>query len=148
MISYKIHSVSPETTVKDACAKMTDLNIGSLIVGTVDKPEGIFTERDLLRKVAGVGLSIENTLVKDVMTKKLITIREEFDPISSLKIIEEKSIRHLPVVDDNGVIIGILSFRNLLGYIISELENENEQLGKFLIDEISNDIEDIKDVES
>lgn len=144
MINYNIHSIHPDATIREASTTMCNLNIGALIVGSAEHPLGVFTERDILKKVAGVGLSIDTTLVKDVMTKELITIKEEFDPIEALKIIEDKAIRHLPVVNENSEIVGILSFRNLLSYIISELEQENEQLGKFLIEEISHDIEDIE----
>lgn len=106
-------TVKPSTTIRDAVKIMAEANVGSvLIVNEQGKLIGIFTERDLVRIVAreiDLGTPIEN-----VMTKKLITATQDEGLASVVYKMIDHGIRHIPIVDNSGKPIGILSIRDLL----------------------------------
>ena len=98
--------------------KMSENNIGSVVVTDNGKVVGIFTERDLVRVVAE-GVSLD-TPVGRVASKNLITARKGESILSiSMKMIEHQ-IRHIPVIDDDGTVVGILSIRDVLRQLTAE----------------------------
>ena len=106
--------LDPEDTVEKAIKVMADNNIGAIVV--VDKkfrPIGIFTERDLLIKVCAKGLDPKSVKLKDVMTPNPITVREDTPALQALEIMMNFGFRHLPIVDENGILVGIVSIRDL-----------------------------------
>ncbi len=104
--------------VLKAVKLMKEKNIGSIVVVDEDmRIVGIFTERDLVRLVAeGKDLNIP---LKDAMSKNLIVARENDSIISVASKMLEHWIRHMPVVNDNGKVIGIVSIRDVLRHILS-----------------------------
>jgi CBS domain-containing protein len=105
----------PETaTVKDAVSIMASKDIGSVLVVN-DKGElvGIFTERDLVKRVIAKGLDPSTTLLKDVMTRNPITVNTESPLEEAARIMERRRIRHLPVTDEEGRLVGIISMRDV-----------------------------------
>jgi two-component system sensor histidine kinase ChiS len=123
-------TVSGDLTVKQAAEEMFRLKVGAVIIGTVDNMAGIFSERDLLNKVVGQGLSVETTLIKEVMTRNLLTVNESENINTALQIMESKGIRHLPVVNDAGVGVGMLGMRDLMKNMVEHLERENNALSE------------------
>ena len=122
MDSEFLVTAKPDETVVDAVKKMKKYNVSSvLIVDEHGKLLGIFTERDLVKVVAlNKPLS---TKLEEVMTKgKLVTASPD-DPLPLIahKMIEH-NIRHIPVLDDEGKVVGIISIRKLLRYILSSHE--------------------------
>jgi len=122
MDSEFLVTAKPDETVVDAVKKMKKHNVSSvLIVDEHGKLLGIFTERDLVKVVAlNKPLS---TKLEEVMTKgKLVTASPD-DPLPLIahKMIEH-NIRHIPVLDDEGKVVGIISIRKLLRYILSSHE--------------------------
>jgi CBS domain-containing protein len=112
---------TPDKTVLDAARIMAEHNIGSVPIVKDDKLVGIFTERDLVRIVAkGIPL---DTKLEEVMTKKLIVAK----PSDPLPLIAQKmlqhGIRHIPVVNDEGRLLGVISIRRVLRYLIAEQEH-------------------------
>jgi CBS domain-containing protein len=112
---------TPDRAVLDAAKIMAEHNIGSVPVVEDDTLVGIFTERDLVRIVArGVPL---DTRLKDVMTRDLIVAK----PSDPLPLIAQKmlqhGIRHIPVVDEQGRLLGVISIRRVLRYLIAEHEH-------------------------
>ena len=106
-------TVKPQVPVRDAVKLMFENSIGSIVV--VDesgRPIGIFTERDLLRIVAQ-GRSLDEP-IGDVMTRDPITIKGDEDIVKAALIMSERRIRHLPVVDENGVLLGVISIRDVV----------------------------------
>ncbi|WP_054843140.1 CBS domain-containing protein [Vulcanisaeta souniana] len=88
-------------------------NIGSIIVTNEEGRVigGVFTERDLLRLIAN-NVNIDALTVGDVMTKDVIVIEEDASLIKAVHIMAKHGIRHLPIVDEDGRIIGIISIRD------------------------------------
>lgn len=123
--------VTPSTTIKEAVMIMSKNNIGSIIIGTSQKIEGIFSERDLIKKC--LNLDIKNTSISKVMTKKVITIKEDQIYLRAFEIISQKNIRKIPVVDKDGICIGIVSIKDLIEISCLELERENKELISYII---------------
>jgi CBS domain-containing protein len=106
-------STSGDISIKEAILILHNRHIGSIvIVGQDGKCKGIFTERDAIRVVAtDVPLS---TPLREVMTTNLKTVKEGATFAEVKNIMRTHNIRHLPVVDEQGRIIGLLSLRRIL----------------------------------
>lgn len=128
-----LHLIDSELSVKQASRIMGKLDIGALIVGRPDKLEGIFSERDLMCKVVSLGLPVDKTTVKDVMTKKVLTIQETEDADIALNQMNSKKIRHLPVVNENNVCVGMIGIRDLMGAMLDKLEAESTLMVEYLM---------------
>jgi CBS domain-containing protein len=119
--------VSVEATVADAIRTMLRQHVGA--VGIVDREgriAGIFTERDILRKVALSGRDPMHTPVLDVMTTPVELATLATTAAEALATMLERHYRHLPVVDDHGKLLGMLSIRNLLQSKIADLTRQLE----------------------
>lgn len=116
---------SADDTLAEAAAKMWSQQTGSLLVMDGERLVGIVTERDVLKAVGG-GLDPSKLPLKDVMTTDVITIAPQTRLKEAAKLMAEKWIRHLPVVD-GGRVVGIISQRDLTG-ILAEALHEPEAL--------------------
>jgi len=129
-------AVPVEASVADAIRKMLDYHVGA--VGVVDREgrvAGIFTERDVLRRLSLTGLNPETTPVHDLMTTNDEMATEKTGPGEAMSTMIERHFRHLPVVDNSGKLLGILSIRNLLEWRIEGLTQELDSLEHY----VSND---------
>ena len=125
-----------EATVADAIHKMLDYHVGA--VGVVDQEgrvAGIFTERDVLRKFSLAGRDPQSTPVRELMTTPVEMATEQTGPGEAMATMVERHFRHLPVVNDDGKLLGILSIRNLLEWRIDGLTQELDSLEQY----VSND---------
>jgi len=126
-----IISVKPETSVLDAIRLMAEKGIGSLVVMEDQELLGIMSERDYARKVIIKGRSSESTAVSEIMTANVFTTSSSETVSDCMSVMTEKKIRHLPVVEDN-VVIGIISIGDLVEAIISDQQEEIEQLEHYI----------------
>ncbi|MEM1685396.1 MAG: CBS domain-containing protein [Acidilobaceae archaeon] len=118
-------TLPPLATVEDAVKLMYRENVGSIIVTSPEgRVLGIFTEKDLVR-VIGEGKPL-STKLGEVMTKDPITVREEDTIVKAVTILSEKRIRHLPVVDSEGRIKGVVSVRDIVSIYKRYLEQLEE----------------------
>ena len=124
-------SVAPDSSVLDAIKIMADKAIGSLVVMQDDKLLGIMSERDYARKVIIKGRSSESTHVSEIMTPDVFTASSSHTVNECMNLMTEKKIRHLPVVEDNQV-IGMISIGDLVEAIISDQQEEIEQLEHYI----------------
>jgi len=116
VMTKSLVTVAPSASVREAARKMFEKRVGSvLIVGDDGRLLGIFTERDLV-KVVAEGKPLE-TPVSEVMSKDLVVAKESDSVASVASRMLEKWIRHMPVVDDSGKPVGIVSIRDVLRYI-------------------------------
>ena len=113
----KIVKVSPSDTIREAVKVMSEENVGSVLVFEGNKLVGIFTERDLVHHLARGGSLDEK--VANVMTRDVISLKENESAWKAATIMIEKGIRHLPVVDDRGNVLGIISIRDALRTFIA-----------------------------
>ena len=109
----EIASVKPKTTVLDAAKRMNEAHVGSLVVlDGKGKLLGIFTERDVLRRVVADSKDPKQTMVGDVMTREVHTAPPE-TPLDHLRtLMREKHIRHVPILED-GRLVGMISIGDL-----------------------------------
>jgi signal-transduction protein with cAMP-binding, CBS, and nucleotidyltransferase domain len=126
-----IISVKPEVSVLDAIRLMAEKGIGSLVVMEDQELLGIMSERDYARKVIIKGRSSESTAVSEIMTVNVITTSSSETVNDCMSVMTEKKIRHLPVVEDN-VVIGLISIGDLVEAIISDQQEEIEQLEHYI----------------
>lgn len=118
----RLVSLTPEDTVRDAIDKMTERNIGSVIVVNKDDTvAGIVTERDLMKRVLFVKKNPDKTLLSDIMTKDIHLAKEEDNLVDWLRMMSNERFRHLPVVDDDKKIIGVMSQGDFVSYTWPEL---------------------------
>src|SRR5580704_2780897 len=128
----EIAAVPLEATVADAMHKMLDHHVGAVaVVDSEYRVAGIFTERDVLRKLALSRLDPHNTSVRDLMTTPVEMATLGTGPGEALGIMLERHFRHLPVADDRGRLLGILSIRNLLEWRVDDLSRELEALEQY-----------------
>jgi len=107
-------TVSGDITAREAAQTMSRSRIGAVLVVENDRVAGIFTERDLMTRVVAEGVDVASTRVADVMTANVKTVRVDDAAIDCLEAMDEGKFRHLPVVDDSGRPIGMLSQRDFV----------------------------------
>jgi len=128
----KIWTISKDQSVRQALIIMSEKNISAIIiVDNNDFPIGIFSERDYARKIILKGKSSKDTLLDEVMTKELITITRDYKVDQCMEIMNEKRIRHLPVLE-NKKIIDIISIRDVLKIMMKEQKELIDHLQKFI----------------
>jgi len=124
-------TVSGKASVLEAIGIMSNANVGAIVIQDGEKPAGIFTERDYLRKIALKGLSSKNTAVSDVMSSPLITVGLSDLTRDAMETMTERRCRHL-IVTDAGKMVGIVSLGDLVKRLLHEKEAEVEQLSSYI----------------
>ena len=124
-------SVAPGNTVFEAIQFMADKRVGALLVLDGEKLVGIISERDYAREVILKGRASKQTLVSEIMSSRVISVRSENQVRDSLALMTKHHIRHLPVVD-NGKVSGIVSIGDLVKDIISDQQETIEQLENYI----------------
>lgn len=130
--NFEVISVKGELPVAEAVAKMVKRNIGALIVMDEDGPAGMFTERDVLR-CWGEKEQVQDLPVRDIMSKGLRVVRMDAKVSEAMAVMTKKGIRHLPVVDGDEHIVGVLSMRDVVTAQVGELNEEVSFLKNFII---------------
>ena len=129
---YEIWSVEAEEPVLAAIQIMADRHVGALPVLRDGQLVGLVSERDYARKVILLGRSSAETEVWQIMSSPVITVGPEDEVRRCMQIVTERRIRHLPVVDATGSMIGMVSIGDLVRGVIEEQQETIEQLEKFI----------------
>ena len=124
-------SVTPDTTVFDTIKLMVEKNIGAMLVINENRLEGIFTERDYMKKIILKGYSSKETPVKDVMTEKVAYISPDAFLEEGLAVMSEKQCRHLPVFE-NKKLLGVISIGDLAKRIIKDQKVTISNLNEYI----------------
>ncbi len=114
-------SVTPDTFVYNALELMVEKNVSAVLVMENGKLAGIFTEKDYARKVILKGKASKETMIGEVMTEDLITVSPDTTNDECMRLMTNKFIRHLPVVEGNEL-IGIISIGDVVKYMIEDLK--------------------------
>ena len=109
--------VNPRQTVAEAVALMRREKMGSILVCQDQQVEGIFTERDLMKRILAVGKPL-TTPVANCMTPHPIAVHPKDSIATAVRRMEEGGYRHLPVVNDAGKPVGILSAKRIIHYLV------------------------------
>ena len=119
VMHVQLVTARPDESAGDAIRKMTEANVGSVVVTEDNAVVGIFTERDVLR-LAGAGADFETVRLQGTMTRDPITVTAEDSILGAAALMGERRLRHLPVVED-GNLIGVVSIRDVLGFLAERL---------------------------
>ncbi len=123
----------PDTTVADAVQQMTKGNVGSMAIIENDKIVGIFTARDLMRRVVAAGLDPSATPLREVMTSPVHTVVDETSLTEAAELMRRYRFRHLPVLDAKGDYEGMLALHQLHNEIMRGLERRVHDLTTWLM---------------
>jgi len=127
----KVFSVTENITVYDALKIMGEKNIGALLVMEEDELKGIISERDYARKIVLKGKSSQETTVKEIMTKEVITVLPEDDIEKCMGLMSGRHIRHLPVMREDKV-LGVISITDVVTAIIEAQKNTISHLQNYI----------------
>ncbi|HPI37537.1 MAG TPA: CBS domain-containing protein [Ignavibacteriaceae bacterium] len=125
---YTVHSGSK---LIDVVKYMADSNVGLVPVLQAGKLIGVFSERDLVKRVIAKGLSLEDTIIDDVMTRELILAKSDESYEACLKKMKDAYIRHIIIIDD-GLLYGVLSMRDLLEMDITAQKETIQVLNNYI----------------
>jgi CBS domain-containing protein len=126
-----VHSIDPDATVFDALKLMAERNVGALVVLEENRLAGIISERDYARKIVLLGRQSPNTLVRDIMSTRVLCARPDQTVEDCMGMMTQKAVRHLPVLENKDV-IGIVSIGDLVKAIIGEQQFMIEQLEHYI----------------
>jgi CBS domain-containing protein len=130
---HGVLAVQPSDTVLQAANLMNDLNIGGVVVLEGDRLAGIFTERDVLRRVVAQGLDPATTPVAEVMTTPVITCSPDISLDDCAGLMTSRRVRHVPVHDGKGL-VGVVTIRDVLAYKVNEQQATLEQMTHYIYD--------------
>lgn len=127
----QVVTIDADESVLSAANLMNERGIGGLVVTEGDRVAGIFTERDILRRVVAVRVDPAATRVRDVMTAPVATCRPDTLLAECRAFMTDKRIRHLPVVDEKGL-CGIVTSGDLMAREVTEHEATIEYLNHYI----------------
>ena len=128
---HDILSVPPDASVYDALTMMANKEVGALLVIEESELVGIISERDYARKIILKGKASKDTLVREIMTAKVIYVKIATSVHECMALMTEKRIRHLPVFSGEQL-VGVISIGDVVKDIISEQEFVIEQREKYI----------------
>ena len=126
-----VWSISPEATVYEAIERMSEINIGALVVITAEKLVGIVSERDYARKVILKGRQSREIRVRGIMSMPVFYVAPETTIDECMRVMASRLVRHLPVLEDERV-VGMISMGDLVKWIISSHEQTKHQLENYI----------------
>lgn len=125
-------TLAPDASALEAAHKMVEEHVGALlVVDASGKPAGIFTERDLMKRVIVAGKDPSKVTVGEVMTRELFSAEPDTEIAAVRKELQERHIRHIPVIQD-GKAMAILSLRDVLRANLDECQVERDALTEYI----------------
>jgi CBS domain-containing protein len=147
VMSKNVITISPEDSISDAIEKMAENNISGLIVVEEEKVVGVISESDVLRvfksEIPEISTSTSTALsiflilekgikainemkkigklkVKNLMSKRVFYVKPEYTILEAARIMSKKDVRRLPVIDENGKLVGVISRTDILRALVKE----------------------------
>lgn len=110
--------VAPSASIREAIEKMKSHRVGCVLVEKKKRLVGVFSERDVLNKVAGQGVDIDRVKVSELMTRDPECLTLDDGVAYALNKMNVGGFRHIPLVDDSGKPVGVVAMRNIVDYIV------------------------------
>ncbi len=130
--SRPLVTVSPDDPVFHALQVMSDANVGAVLVLDGEQLVGIFSERDYARKVILFGKASKDTPVREIMSDKVLYVSLDRTVDECMAIMTEKHFRHLPVLDDDGKVVGVVSIGDVVKETICAQQFIIQQMEKYI----------------
>jgi CBS domain-containing protein len=128
-----ILTITPDTLISEASKILTDKRIGCVIaLNPQGKIAGILSERDIVNGLANAGQPILNMAATQFMTHDVIVSHPEDSMAKLMSIMSAKRIRHLPVIDDNNHLVGVISIGDIINARMIELEQESDAMHQYI----------------
>jgi CBS domain-containing protein len=126
-----VWSISPDSTVYDALKLMSEKEVGALLVLEDKEIVGILSERDYARKIVLHGKFSKETLVREIMSVKVLYVNPSTSTEECMALMINKRVRHLPVFEDNKL-VGLVSIGDIVKALIDEKEFVIDQLVHYI----------------
>ena len=127
----QVYTVAPSVTVRQAVRQMNDAGVGALLVAEGTRPVGMFTERDVLRRVVDAGRDPNTTRVADAMTTELVMVEPSTTVEEAMAIMTASRFRHLPVMEADRI-AGLVSIGDLLRWVSISQERHIQKLTDYI----------------
>lgn len=129
----RVETISESATLHDLVNALNVHHVGALVVSPDGKKvDGIVSERDVVRAMPGKLDEISGMRVRDLMTSEVITCSPNSTVAELMTVMTERRIRHIPVVDETGNLISIVSIGDVVKAYISDLQSEQKALNDYL----------------
>lgn len=128
----EVFSIPPGASVYSAIEMMAEKRVGALLVIEDNRLVGIISERDYARKVILQGHSSKDTFVREIMTPSPFTIQCDKTVDEAMRTMTDHHIRHLPVVDNDGHVAGVLSIGDLVNWIVTSQDEAIAHLEHYI----------------
>jgi len=119
----EVVTVSPHTNLLEVARLLRSQHVGSVVVVEERRPVGILTDRDIIVKVVAEEKDTKAIQAYEIMTTNPALININLDPLDATRIMRERGLRRLPVVDENRHLLGIITLDDLLALLGKETEN-------------------------
>lgn len=126
-------TIGADESVADAARLMNERGIGGLVVMDRNQMAGIFTERDVLRRVVAETRDPAATPVREVMTSPVVTCGPDAPVEQCVELVTSKRIRHIPVMEE-GQLCGIITSGDMLAFQVQEQQDTIEHLNRYVFD--------------
>ena len=128
----EVHSISPHNTVFEALQKLAEKDVGALVVMDGTVLVGVLSERDYARKVFLAGRASTATFVHEIMSAPTVTVGPGTSVDECMQLMTANRCRHLPVMDDDGTVVGVVSIGDLVNWIITTQDFTIHQLEDYI----------------
>jgi CBS domain-containing protein len=127
----QVYTINEAETVFEAVKQMVELNTGCLLVTEEEEIRGIVTERDYLRGIVLTGRTSRATLVREIMTSRIVVVQPDTSVEEAMAIMTDRRIRHLPVVE-KGKLAGLVSIGDLVKQVSQDRKFEIQYLTDYI----------------
>ena len=118
----EVIDVAPEDTLGEVAERMSAVNVGAVVVKDYGRLIGILTERDMLKAMAA-RVHTSDARVREWMTEDPLTATAEMDVEDAAQVMLEHNFRHLPIVDESGAVVGLVSLRRVVAATQAAAQN-------------------------
>jgi CBS domain-containing protein len=129
----EVCTITPEATVSDALHRMRDEKVGALVVSADgDRIAGIISDRGIMWALADHGTKVLSASVDSVMTEKVFTCSRDDQVSAIMALMTKRRIRHVPVVEQDGRLCGMISIGDVVKQRLEEIQSEADALREYV----------------
>ena len=123
LIIEGVETAGPSATVEALAMRMAEAGVGSIIIEENMKPVGIVTDRDIATRVDARDTTASSATARDIMTPDPVTVTNDAGLLEVTNAMADASVRRLPIVNDNGTLVGIITLDDVMLLLATELSN-------------------------